>query len=145
MCLSWHVRRCLWLQEMSDLWLGHIRMNSDRHGPGGLRKGTQIYAPSFLLFSFLHDYTLGLWGLVLDLQDGRLLPGAWWTTCALLKLSSHWWPTSNKCIATSNKCLTSSNKKLLGTPGPTTRNKKLLVTSASLLVTSALLVVTRSY
>ena len=42
-------------------------------------------------------------------------------------------------------------RKLLGAPGiatrriPTTRKKKLLVTSASLLVTSALLVVTRSY
>ena len=32
-----------------------------------------------------------------------------------------------------------------GAPGLSTRNKKLLVTSASLLVTSALLVVTRSY
>ena len=36
-------------------------------------------------------------------------------------------------------------RTLLGAPGPTTRSKKLLGTSATLVVTGALLVVTRSY
>ena len=53
-------------------------------------------------------------------------------------------PVFKTCLLLPNSLAAVNKRALLGAPGLTTRNKKLLVTSASLLVTSAFLVVTRT-